>query len=216
MRSPIARALRAPLLSIPWIVPTVLLAWPAIDLPFALALALPITGAMLLALVADPISSQLEDGEDAASERRISYALLLLFVLSGLDRGRLFIGGPLSPETRAIGAVALFLAYLLRAAALATNPFFAGRLVVQRERGHGVIAHGPYAVVRHPGNLSAILIVAALPFELGTLLGVPAALLGIAIVLNRTIKEDRFLSANLPGYSDYAAKVRSRLIPGLY
>ena len=32
----------------------------------------------------------------------------------------------------------------------------------------------------------------------------------------RLFDEERFLSANLPGYSDYCAKVRWHLIPGIF
>jgi protein-S-isoprenylcysteine O-methyltransferase Ste14 len=32
----------------------------------------------------------------------------------------------------------------------------------------------------------------------------------------RTSLEDRFLQENLPGYADYAARVRYRLLPGVW
>ncbi len=43
----------------------------------------------------------------------------------------------------------------------------------------------------------------------------PALLLCIGIVI-RTALEDRTLLAELPGYRDYAQKVRFRLVPGLW
>ena len=39
-------------------------------------------------------------------------------------------------------------------------------------------------------------------------------LLGLGV--GRTAREDRFLQENLEGYADYAARVRVRLIPGLW
>jgi protein-S-isoprenylcysteine O-methyltransferase Ste14 len=32
----------------------------------------------------------------------------------------------------------------------------------------------------------------------------------------RAIREDRMLQAELPGYSDYAARVRWRVLPGIW
>jgi protein-S-isoprenylcysteine O-methyltransferase Ste14 len=36
------------------------------------------------------------------------------------------------------------------------------------------------------------------------------------MVVRRTLLEDRFLRAELPGYPDYAERVRYRLLPGLW
>jgi len=43
----------------------------------------------------------------------------------------------------------------------------------------------------------------------------PAVLLAAAIVL-RTLLEDRTLHAELPGYAEYAARVRWRLLPHVF
>jgi len=44
---------------------------------------------------------------------------------------------------------------------------------------------------------------------------IPVLIFGYFFVL-RTRLEDRFLQANLPGYSEYAKKVRFRLLPGVW
>jgi protein-S-isoprenylcysteine O-methyltransferase Ste14 len=41
--------------------------------------------------------------------------------------------------------------------AMASNPFFATTVRIQSEREHKVIRRGPYALVRHPGYLGAVL-----------------------------------------------------------
>jgi len=38
----------------------------------------------------------------------------------------------------------------------------------------------------------------------------------IPLILWRAVPEDRMLLAGLPGYADYAARVRWRLIPGVW
>jgi protein-S-isoprenylcysteine O-methyltransferase Ste14 len=39
---------------------------------------------------------------------------------------------------------------------------------------------------------------------------------GVALHVLRTALEDRTLLAELPGYRDYAARVRYRLVPGIW
>ena len=63
----------------------------------------------------------------------------------------------------------------------------------------------------------AILIILASGVALGSWLA--AAMLVVAslpFLLYRTITEDRLLLADLAGYRDYAARVRWRLLPGLW
>jgi protein-S-isoprenylcysteine O-methyltransferase Ste14 len=44
---------------------------------------------------------------------------------------------------------------------------------------------------------------------------IPAAV-ALTITVMRTVLEDQALLDELPGYSDYAKRVRYRLIPGVY
>jgi protein-S-isoprenylcysteine O-methyltransferase Ste14 len=56
----------------------------------------------------------------------------------------------------------------------------------------------------------------AVPIALGSLPALaPATLLAAAIVV-RTVLEDRTLRAELPGYPEYAARVRWRLLPRVF
>jgi protein-S-isoprenylcysteine O-methyltransferase Ste14 len=51
---------------------------------------------------------------------------------------------------------------------------------------------------------------------LGSWVGFVVALAYSTIIVRRVAKEDRFLAANLAGYSDYSDRVRFRLLPGLW
>lgn len=196
-----------------WLIPALLLGWPRADTTFFVALAMPLLGAAIIAQVTDVVSLRRKDGEDGVSERRIAVALLLAIVVSAFGFGRaLFV----LDSVRAFGVLVLFSAYFLRIFAMATNRFFSGVLIVQNERSHTVCDRGPYRFVRHPGNLSAILISLSLPPAIGSLLGAPFAILGALVVLDRTRKEERFLASNLAGYDDYSRRVRFRLLPGIY
>lgn len=208
----VARSLRGALL---YLIPSLWLALPNLTPLFVLALFLPAAGGALLVAISDEVSLSRRDGEDSASERRISWSLLLIFTACALDTGRLH--WLLVPEgAQLAGLVLLVLGYGLRATAMYTNRFFASVLVVQSDRQHEVVDRGPYAWIRHPGNTSAILICLALPLALGSLLGAAGALAGVWVVLDRTRREDAFLHARLPGYGAYAARVPAKLVPGVF
>lgn len=100
--------------------------------------------------------------------------------------------------------------------AMLTNIFFSTGVRIQYDRGHTVVTDGPYRFVRHPGYTGFALSQIGLPIMLGSLWGlIPGVLLTIAIIV-RTILEDRTLQEELDGYRGYAARVRYRLIPGLW
>lgn len=100
--------------------------------------------------------------------------------------------------------------------ALVENRFFSGVVRIQTERGHTICDSGPYRIVRHPGyagnGLAALGIVLGLN-SLWTLIPAAAALLVIVV---RTALEDRTLQSELPGYREYAHRVRHRLLPGVW
>jgi protein-S-isoprenylcysteine O-methyltransferase Ste14 len=100
--------------------------------------------------------------------------------------------------------------------ALIENSYFSGTVRLQSERGHKVVSSGPYAVMRHPGYIGALLSYLAVPILLESWWGfAPVVILWVVLVV-RTRLEDRFLQDNLPGYKDYASRVRYRLLPGVW
>lgn len=76
-----------------------------------------------------------------------------------------------------------------------------------------MIVTGPYALVRHPGYLGAVLVSLATPYILGSRWAVYPAWAVVAVIVLRSWLEDRTLLAELRGYRDYAAQVRYRLVP---
>jgi protein-S-isoprenylcysteine O-methyltransferase Ste14 len=149
------------------------------------------------------------------------YALVLLWPIAhwgvaGLDRGR-FQWSDNVPPGLAFAALVVFAAsFALVMWAAHANTFASSVLRIQEERGHRVIATGPYAFVRHPMYLAGIVITVAsgpaLVSWLAALIAVPGALL----LWWRTRSEDRVLRTGLPGYREYAQQVPARLVPGLW
>jgi protein-S-isoprenylcysteine O-methyltransferase Ste14 len=87
---------------------------------------------------------------------------------------------------------------------------------IQSDRGHRPVETGPYRAVRHPAYAAMVVGTIAGPLLLGSWWGLVPALGVVAVFAVRTAMEDRTLLAELPGYADYAGRVRSRLIPGLW
>jgi protein-S-isoprenylcysteine O-methyltransferase Ste14 len=137
-----------------------------------------------------------------------------VYVLAGLD---LRLGwSDLPTVLRAVAFVPVGAFYVLMALVLRENAFLSRVVEIHPEAGHRVITTGPYAVVRHPMYAGYVVWLLATPVALGSVPAlVPAALVAAGIVV-RTVLEDRTLHAELPGYPEYASKVRWRLLPHVF
>jgi protein-S-isoprenylcysteine O-methyltransferase Ste14 len=155
-------------------------------------------------------------GLDSFSGKGISVLFLATVALAALDVGRFHWTRSIvhSTQTIALAFVALFLS--LQTWAMAVNPFFSSAIRLQTERGHRVVTHGPYRVIRHPGYFAMVFNMPATAIALGSYVALIPAILCSFIVLRRTLREDRFLREELPGYPAYVMMVRYRLFPGLW
>ncbi|TWB13451.1 protein-S-isoprenylcysteine O-methyltransferase Ste14 [Rhizobium sp. ERR 1071] len=115
-----------------------------------------------------------------------------------------------------LGYILLAVGIALGTWAQAVNRFFEPGVRLQRERGQHVISNGPYAYVRHPGYVSAILVFAGLALALGSWWALILAAWASGVLILRTSWEDALLQAELEGYADYAGRVRFRLLPGVW
>jgi protein-S-isoprenylcysteine O-methyltransferase Ste14 len=94
------------------------------------------------------------------------------------------------------------------------NRFTSATIEVSHEQQ--VVSTGPYRFVRHPMYSGALLMLVGVPLALGSLWGLLLFLPVLAVIVLRLINEERFLDAKLPGYREYRAATRYRLIPGIY
>lgn len=98
----------------------------------------------------------------------------------------------------------------------ATNKHFEPGVRIQTDRQHTVVDTGPYALVRHPGHISGALLAITVALALGSIVALlPAAIVIVALVIRTTV-EDRTLQQELPGYAEYALRVRYRWVPGVW
>jgi protein-S-isoprenylcysteine O-methyltransferase Ste14 len=107
----------------------------------------------------------------------------------------------------AVGFYIIFLVYKV-------NTFTSATIEVAENQK--VVSTGPYALVRHPMYAGGLLYCLGTPLALGSYWGLLALLAMTPVLLWRLFDEERFLSKNLLGYAEYCARVRWRLIPGIF
>jgi protein-S-isoprenylcysteine O-methyltransferase Ste14 len=155
--------------------------------------------------------------KEKESEQKIIVKLalipfLLAFILPGIDKR---LGWSNVPILMIVAAeVLVCLGYVFVVLVFKENEF-ASR-VIEVVNGQKVIQSGPYRFVRHPMYLGATLMYIASPLALGSYWAMIPALFIIPIFIARIINEEKVLTKDLEGYSEYKQKTRYRLIPGIW
>ncbi|MDO3436461.1 isoprenylcysteine carboxylmethyltransferase family protein [Rhizobium sp. CBN3] len=115
-----------------------------------------------------------------------------------------------------LGYLVMSAGYLGLTWAQSVNRHFEPTVRIQTDRDHKVIDSGPYAVIRHPGYATAILLAAGTALSLGSLYAlIPVGLL-VVVLVGRTLGEEAELRKGLGGYAEYMARVRWRWVPGVW
>jgi protein-S-isoprenylcysteine O-methyltransferase Ste14 len=153
------------------------------------------------------------------SERLILIWVVLvqatLIVVAALDGGR-FRWAPVPLVVEIAGFLGMAGYFALNLWVMVHNAYLSAVVRIQEERGHTVVTTGPYRLIRHPMYAAIGLMSVGLPLALGSWWAlIPGGLLMVTFIL-RTYQEDRFLSANLPGYAEYTQRTRYRLLPGVW
>ncbi len=116
----------------------------------------------------------------------------------------------------AAGAVLIPIGFFIVWLTFRENSFAAPVIKIQEERGQRVISTGPYRIVRHPMYAGATLYMIGMPLLLGSWLGLLVLPLIFGALPVRIFIEEAALRRGLPGYGEYAARVRYRLVPGVW
>ena len=141
---------------------------------------------------------------------------LATIVFALLDSGRWHLSPSMSVGLRITGLAGFIGGLALFVYAMSENRFFSSVVRIQTDRGHYLIDSGPYARVRHPGYVGMLLVSALMPLAFGSWWAFLPGSLMVAFTLRRVSFEDRFLQVHLPGYCEYAGRVPSRLLPGIW
>jgi protein-S-isoprenylcysteine O-methyltransferase Ste14 len=169
------------------------------------------------ALLAERMRPTFQADQPAADKKfMLTFVVVALIwlVAIGLDRRAQASDVPLVLQALGLAMYLLSTAFIMWV--FRENSFAAPVVKVQAERHHRVISTGPYAFVRHPMYSGVTLFFVSVPLLLGSWWGVAIAPVFAILFAIRARIEERALVAGLPDYADYAARVRYRLVPGLW
>jgi protein-S-isoprenylcysteine O-methyltransferase Ste14 len=137
---------------------------------------------------------------------------LAWLVLMPLDVVR-FHWSHMSLFLQVVGALLLLCSFYLFFLTSWENAYLSPAVRVQTERGHTVVSTGPYQHVRHPMHATALIFLVGTTLLLGSWYGLFLVLILVVAIALRAVQEERTLQAELPGYVEYMAQVKYRLIP---
>jgi protein-S-isoprenylcysteine O-methyltransferase Ste14 len=169
------------------------------------------------ALLAERMRLTARDEQPAADKKFMlvfAAAALIWFVAMGLDRRLHASDVPLVLQVLGFAMYLLSTGFIMWV--FHVNSFAAPVIKVQAARHHHVISSGPYAWVRHPMYSGVMLFFLGAPLLVGSWWGLALAPSFAVLFAVRAGIEERALVAGLPGYADYAARVRYRLMPGVW
>ena len=140
------------------------------------------------------------------------FAFISIYIVSALDYRHKWSNVPLHYSYLSdtfCGLAFVFLFFVFK-----QNTFLSATIEVQEKQQ--VISTGLYAVIRHPMYTAAVLLLIFTPISLGSYWGmIPVAIL-TALIVARTIEEEKELRKNLVGYEAYCNKVKYRLVPFIF
>ena len=169
------------------------------------------------ALLAERLRPTFQADQPAADKKFMLIFILVMLiwlVAIGLDRREQASHVPLVLQALGLAMYLLSTAFIMWV--FRENSFAAPVVKVLVARHHHVISSGPYAFVRHPMYSGIMLFFVGVPLLLGSWWGVAIAPAFAVLFAIRARIEERALVEGLPGYADYAERVRYRLVPGLW
>lgn len=143
-----------------------------------------------------------------------NFLLIAMLVLCGLDVR--FGWSSIPFWLQLLGMALIILGGVIMGRVTAHNTFLSRYARIQDDRGHRVVTDGPYRYVRHPMYAASLFWFPAIALMLGSYVALIPGLAITVLYVVRTALEDRMLLDELPGYREYAARTKYRLIPGIW
>ena len=161
------------------------------------------------ALLRGRLNAKEKRGEQSLVVKLSGLMFLVGFIVAGLSFR--FDWWMLPQWVSILGTVLFLASYALYAEVLRENTWLSRTIEVQE--GQTVVSTGLYGIVRHPMYAVTLVLFLSMPLVLRSALAFVVFLAYPAIIAGRLLDEERFLAAELPGYSEYMQKVKWRLIP---
>jgi protein-S-isoprenylcysteine O-methyltransferase Ste14 len=144
----------------------------------------------------------------------LGVSLIAIFVVASLDAR--YAWSSVSNGVLILGYGLFTLGYAMSIWVFAVNRFAEPSVRIQSDRGHHVVSTGPYAIVRHPLYTASIILFVGISLAMGSYWALVPVAVGGAVLIARTLFEERILQNELSGYREYTSRVRFRLIPGIW
>src|ERR1700679_99920 len=154
--------------------------------------------------------------EKRGAQKIIMRCMLVLFVAifigCGIDHRLGWSHAPMVVPV--IGECMIVLSFVVFDLVFRANTFASATIEIAE--GQKVISTGPYGLVRHPMYSGALVLLLGIPLALGSLWAVLVSISLLPLLIWRIVDEEKLLHKELDGYTEYCAKVKHRLIPGIY
>jgi protein-S-isoprenylcysteine O-methyltransferase Ste14 len=154
--------------------------------------------------------------ENERSQRIIqllaAIAFIALLILPAIDHR--FAWSNMNRNFIILGNIMVSIGFFIVFLVFKENTFTSATIGVSSEQK--VISTGPYALVRHPMYIGALVMLSGVPLALGSWWGMLMVIPMTLVIAWRLLDEEAFLARNLPGYSEYRDEVRYRLVPFLW
>lgn len=194
--------------------------WPrAIQFLAAYLIAISLASIFLAIFRPDSLEARLEApvSETQPFADRVA-TVILIMVMAGwvafipIDVFYLHLIPPPSMGTSASGAVIGVIGLLIVLATVYQNQFAVPVVRDQSDRGQVLVDTGLYGIIRHPMYSGTLVLFAGMGLWLESYASVIALIFTVAAFVPRILVEEKTLQETLPGYVEYMAKVRYRLI----
>ena len=139
-------------------------------------------------------------------------AFFLGFLFPGLDHRYGWSGVPAWASV--LADLLVFLGYVIVFFVFRENSYTSRIVEVVEEQK--VVTTGPYSLVRHPMYAGLVLMYLSTPIALGSFWALGFFVPVIVLIVVRALDEERVLMRDLEGYTEYAQKVRYRLVPRVW
>jgi protein-S-isoprenylcysteine O-methyltransferase Ste14 len=141
------------------------------------------------------------------------YVSMFLWLLFTAYDAAHFHWSPVPVWLQGLGGMILICSFLLFFLTFRENAYLSPLVRVQQDRRQTVISTGPYHYVRHPMYAATLIFVIGTPLLLGAWYGILVGPIVALVLAWRAVLEERTLQKELPGYLEYTAQVKYRLIP---
>jgi protein-S-isoprenylcysteine O-methyltransferase Ste14 len=169
----------------------------------------------------DPVLLERRKQVGPAAEPNVAQRIIMLIALASIvgllvfcALDRRFAWSPVPGYFPLVGDALVALGLFINFIVFRENSY--GAATVRTVEDQKVISTGPYALIRHPMYAGVLVMMAGVPIALGSWWGLVVLVVVVPGLIWRILDEEKLLKKELPGYGEYARKVRYRLVPYLW